>query len=59
MKKLQNVMKACLTFNDSLSDEIVVDNVVKQGDIFAPTFFSIYFLCSYNMPLRTGRQESP
>ena len=36
-------MKARLTFYSILSDEIAVDNGVKQGDILASTLFSIYF----------------
>ena len=36
-------MKARLTFNGILLDEIAVDNGVKQGDILAATLFSIYF----------------
>ena len=36
-------MKARVAFNGRLSDEISVDNGVKQGDIPAPTLFSIYF----------------
>ena len=35
--------KADINFNGSLSDAIYVDNGVKQGDILAPTLFSIYF----------------
>ena len=36
-------MKARVAFNGRLSDKISVDNYVKQGDIPAPTPFSIYF----------------
>ena len=36
-------MKARLAFNGTLSQGIAVDNGVKQGDILAPTLFSIYF----------------
>ena len=36
-------MKARVTFNGQLSEEISIDNGVKQGDIPAPTLFSIYF----------------
>ena len=36
-------MKARVTFNGKLSEEFAVDNGVKQGDIPAPTLFSIYF----------------
>ena len=43
VKQLQHDMKARLTFNATLSDKIEVDNEVKQGDILAPTLFSIYF----------------
>jgi hypothetical protein len=42
-KELHRDMKARVTFNGSLSDEICIDNGVKQGDIPAPTLFSIYF----------------
>ena len=44
-KQLHKDMKARVTFNGQLSDEIPVDNGVKQGDIPAPTLFSI-FSCS-------------
>ena len=36
-------MKARATFNGSLSDEVSIGNGVKQGDIPAPTLFSLYF----------------
>ena len=36
-------MKARVTFDGQLSDEIAIDNRVKQGDIPAPTLFSIFF----------------
>ena len=42
-RQLHTGMKAQLNFNGSLSDPIPVDNGVKQGDIPAPTLFSIYF----------------
>ena len=35
-------MKARVNYNGQLSDEIAVDNGVKQGDIPAPTLFSLY-----------------
>lgn len=35
-------MNARATFNVKLSDEIAIDNGVKQYDIPAPTQFSIY-----------------
>ena len=43
LKQLHRNMKAYVTVNGSLSDEIAVDTGVKQGDIPAPTLFSIYF----------------
>ena len=42
-KELHRNMKARVTFNGQLSDEISIDNGVKQGDIPAPTLFSIFF----------------
>ena len=41
-KKLHRSMKARVNFDGQLSEEISVDNGVKQGDIPAPTLFSIY-----------------
>ena len=41
-KELHRNMKARVTFNGQLSEEISIDNGVKQGDIPAPTLFSIY-----------------
>ena len=41
-RQLHRSMKARVNFNGQLSDEISVDNGVKQGDIPAPTLFSIY-----------------
>ena len=29
--------------NGSLSDDIPIDNRVKEGDVLAPTLFSIFF----------------
>ena len=48
-KELHRNMKARVNFNGQLSDELAVDNGVKQGDIPAPTLFSIFFavLLSY------------
>ena len=43
VKQLYRNMKARFAFNGTLSQEIAVDNGVKQGDILAPTLFSIYF----------------
>ena len=54
-------MKARVTFSGQLSDEIAIDNGVKQGDIPAPTLFSIFFAvllthafkdCDQGIPLR-------
>ena len=42
-RELHRDMKAQVAFNGRLSDEISIDNDVKQGDIPAPTLFSIYF----------------
>ena len=42
-KQLHRNMKARVNLNGSLSEPIPVDNGVKQGDIPAPTLFSIYF----------------
>lgn len=36
-------MKACVIFNGELSNEIHINNYVKQGDIPTSTEFSIYF----------------
>ena len=41
-KQLHRSMKARVNFNGQLSEEIAVDNGVKQGDIPAPTLFSLY-----------------
>ena len=43
LKQLHRNMKARVNLNGSLSEPIPVDNGVKQGDIPAPTLFSIYF----------------
>ena len=43
LKKLHLNMKARVNVNGVLSDPVSVDNGVKQGDIPAPTLFSIYF----------------
>ena len=42
-KQLHRDMKAQVTFSGQLSGEIPIDNGVKQGDIPAPTLFSIFF----------------
>ena len=41
-KQLHRNMKAQVNFNGQLSEQISVDNGVKQGDIPAPTLFSIH-----------------
>ena len=41
-KQLHSSMKAQVNFDGQLSDKFSVDNGVKQGDIPAPTLFSIY-----------------
>ena len=43
LKQLHRNMKGRVNLNGSLSEPIPVDNGVKQGDIPAPTLFSIYF----------------
>ena len=47
--ELHRNMKARVNFNGQLSNELVVDNGIKQGEIPAPTLFSIFFavLLSY------------
>ena len=42
LKQLHRNMKVRVNFNGSLSEPISIDNGVKQGDIPAPTLFSIY-----------------
>ena len=42
-KQLQRNMTARVIFNGQFSDEISIDNGVEQGDIPAPTLFSIFF----------------
>ena len=41
-KQLHSCMKAQVNFDGQLSEKFSVDNGVKQGDIPAPTLFSIY-----------------
>ena len=41
-RQLHRNMKAQVNFNGQLSEQIFVDNGVKQRDIPAPTLFSIY-----------------
>lgn len=41
--ELHRDMKGRVTVNGLLSDEIPIENGVKQGDIQAPTLFSLYF----------------
>ena len=43
IRSLHNGMKARLSFNGTLSEEISINNGVKQGDISASMLFSIYF----------------
>ena len=43
LKRLHNGMKARIVMSGRLSDEIPIDNGVKQGDVLAPTLFSIFF----------------
>ena len=42
-KQIHRDMKAYVAVSGTLSDKISVDNGVKQGDVLAPTLFSIYF----------------
>ena len=42
--QLHRDMKGCVTVNGSLSEEIPIESGVKQGDIQAPTLFSIFFV---------------
>ena len=42
-RELHRDMKARVAFNGRLSDKISVDTGINQGDIPAPTLFSIYF----------------
>lgn len=41
-KQLHHSMKGRVNFNGQLSEEFPIDNGVKQGDIAAPTLFSLY-----------------
>ena len=41
-KQLHRCVKGRVNFNGRLSDELPIDNGVKQGDIPAPTLFSLY-----------------
>ena len=43
IRSLHNGMKARVSFNGTLSEEISINNGVKQGDISAPKLFNIYF----------------
>ena len=43
LKQFHHNMTARVNVNGSLSEAVSVDNGVKQGDITAPTLFSIYF----------------
>ena len=43
IRSLHNGMKAIINFNGTLSEEISINNGVKQGDISAPMLFNIYF----------------
>ena len=43
IRSLHNGMKARVTFNSTLSEEISINNGVKHGDISAPMLFNIYF----------------
>ena len=41
-KDLHRNMKGRVNFNGQLTEELPIDNGVKQGDIPAPTLFSLY-----------------
>ena len=43
IQQLHDNMKARVSYNGKLSSSIPIDNGVKQGDIPAPTLFSIFF----------------
>ena len=43
IRSLHDGMQARVNFNNTLSEEISVENGVKQGDILAPTLFAIFF----------------
>ena len=43
IRSLHNGMKARVSFNSTLSEEISINNGVKQSDISAPMLFNIYF----------------
>ena len=43
IRSLHYGMKARVSFNGTLSEEITISNGVKQGDISAPMLFNIYF----------------
>ena len=54
-KELHRNMKARVTFNGQLSGEIAIDNDdVKQGDISAPTLFSIFFAVLLTHAFKSG-----
>ena len=42
-KQLHHDMKGRFNFSGLISEPIAIENGVKQGDIPAPTLFSIYF----------------
>ena len=43
IRSLHSGMKSRVSFNGTLSEEISINNGVKQGDISAPMLFNIYF----------------
>ena len=43
IRSLHYGMKARVSFNGTLSEEIPINNGVKQGDFSAPMLFNIYF----------------
>ena len=48
IRSLLDGMQARVNFNNTLSEEISVENGVKQGDILAPTLFAIFFFCCFS-----------
>ena len=47
IRSLHDGMKATVNLNGTLSDFFAIENYVKQGSIFAPTLFAIYFAAAF------------